>query len=188
MNITKNTAVTLQFKISDTTGKLLPYYGDKALKQTTRFNDSNLPVSADYEISAGDEILVRAWGGIEINQATTVDRDGQLDIPRVGTFPVAGVKARDLNNYLKAEIGKFYKNFEISATLGKLSGVSIYVAGQALAPGLHTVSSTSTLAWPWRAWACRCPPRWRNATRTSCRLPRYSHASPPNAMAATAPG
>jgi len=132
--------------VFDTTGKLLPYYGDKALKQTTRFNDSNLPVSADYEISAGDEILVRAWGGIEINQATTVDRDGQLDIPRVGTFPVAGVKARDLNNYLKAEIGKFYKNFEISATLGKLAGLNIYVTGQARSPGMHVVSSTSTLA------------------------------------------
>lgn len=132
--------------VFDTTGKFLPYYGDKALKQTTRFNDSNLPVSVDYEISAGDEILVRAWGGIEINQATTVDRDGQLDIPRVGTFPVAGVKARDLNNYLKAEIGKYYKNFEISATLGKLAGLNIYVTGQARSPGMHVVSSTSTLA------------------------------------------
>lgn len=132
--------------VFNNTGKYLPYYGDKALKQSTRFNDSNLPVSADYEISAGDEILVRAWGGIEINQATTVDRDGQLDIPRVGTFPVAGVKARDLNNYLKAEIGKYYKNFEISATLGKLAGLNIYVTGQARSPGMHVVSSTSTLA------------------------------------------
>ena len=132
--------------VFDTTGKLLPHYGDKALKQSARFNDSNLPVSADYEISAGDEILVRAWGGIEINQATTVDRDGQLDIPRIGTFPVAGVKARDLDNYLKAEIGKFYKNFEISATLGKLAGLNIYVTGQARSPGMHVVSSTSTLA------------------------------------------
>lgn len=137
---------SFQRYVFDTTGKFLPYYGDNALKQTTRFNDSNLPVSADYEISAGDEILVRAWGGIEINQATTVDRDGQLDIPRVGTFPVAGVKARDLNNYLKAEIGKYYKNFEISATLGKLAGLNIYVTGQARSPGMHVVSSTSTLA------------------------------------------
>ena len=133
--------------VFENTGKLLYPFGSKALK--TEFavgGENNAQVSADYEISAGDEILVRVWGGIDVNHTATVDRDGQLTIPTVGTFPVAGVRARNLDEFLKAEIGKYYKNFSLSATLGKLSGVNIYVAGQALAPGLHTVNSTSTLA------------------------------------------
>ncbi|MBU0784439.1 MAG: SLBB domain-containing protein [Gammaproteobacteria bacterium] len=133
--------------VFENTGKLLYPFGSSALqKEFSVGAEANMPVSADYEISAGDQILVRVWGAIDVNHTAIVDRDGQLTIPTVGTFPVAGVRARNLDQFLMAEIGKYYKNFNLSATLGKLSGVNIYVAGQALAPGLHTVSSTSTLA------------------------------------------
>lgn len=133
--------------VFENTGKLLYPFGSNALQdEFSAGSAANMPVSADYEISAGDQILVRVWGAIDVNHSATVDRDGQLTIPTVGTFPVAGVRARNLDQFLIAEIGKYYKNFNLSATLGKLSGVNIYVAGQARAPGLHTVSSTSTLA------------------------------------------
>lgn len=133
--------------VFENTGKLLYPFGTSALKADLKQTQAeNAPVSADYEISAGDQILVRVWGAIDVNHSAVVDRDGQLTIPSVGTFPVAGVRARNLDQFLTAEISKYYKNFNLSATLGKLSGVSIYVAGQALAPGMHTVSSTSTLA------------------------------------------
>ncbi|HEX5486007.1 MAG TPA: SLBB domain-containing protein, partial [Limnobacter sp.] len=132
--------------VYDTTGKLLPYFGDSALSKSVSLDADNQPVSADYEIGAGDEIYVRLWGSVNASVDATVDRDGQITIPSVGTFPVAGVKARNLDSYLSGQISKYYKNFNISATMGKLGGVNIYVAGQALAPGMHTVSSTSTLA------------------------------------------
>lgn len=132
--------------VFDTTGRILPYFGDNALQKTVRLDNANQPVSADYEIGAGDEILVRVWGAIDVNVKAKVDRDGQLTIPSVGTFPVAGVKARNLDEFLKSQVGQYYKNFNLSATLGKLGGVTIYVAGQALAPGMHMVNSTSSLA------------------------------------------
>jgi protein involved in polysaccharide export with SLBB domain len=132
--------------VFDTTGRILPNFGDNALQKTVRLNNANQPVSADYEIGAGDEILVRVWGAVDVNVNAQVDRDGQLTIPSVGTFPVAGVKARNLDDFLKSQVGQYYKNFSLSATLGKLGGVNIYVAGQALAPGMHLVNSTSTLA------------------------------------------
>lgn len=132
--------------VFDTTGRIFPHFGDSALQKTIRIDQGNQPVSADYEIGAGDEILVRVWGAIDVNVKAQVDRDGQLTIPSVGTFPVAGVKARNLDEFLKSQVGQYYKNFNLSATLGKLGGVNIYVAGQALAPGMHIVNSTSTLA------------------------------------------
>lgn len=132
--------------VFDTTGRILPYYGDNALQKSVSKDSANQQVSADYEIGAGDEILVRVWGAIDVNVKARVDRDGQLTIPTVGTFPVAGVKARNLDEFLKSQVGQYYKNFNLSATLGKLGGVNIFVAGQALAPGMHRVNSTSTLA------------------------------------------
>jgi polysaccharide biosynthesis/export protein len=132
--------------IFETTGRLLPVFGESALQTSIDRDLLNQPVSADYEIGAGDEVLIRTWGGIDINVKVLVDRDGQFTIPSVGTFPVAGIKARNLEDFLTVQVGKYFKNFNLSATLGKLGGVNIYVAGHALVPGLHNVTSTSTLS------------------------------------------
>ncbi|WP_370264137.1 SLBB domain-containing protein [Limnobacter sp.] len=132
--------------VLEATGRRLPNFGDSALQKELPRDRGNQPVATDYEIGPGDEINIRVWGAININTRAVVDREGQLSIPTVGTFPVAGVRASGLDDFLKAEMGKVYKNFNLSASLGKLGGVNIYVAGQALLPGMHTVSSTSTLA------------------------------------------
>lgn len=131
--------------IASSTGQKLPRFGDDALTSGAFTPSSNVPVPGDYVIGAGDEILLRAWGGIDVNYKATVDRDGQLSIPKVGTFPVAGVRAADLDGFLKSQIGKYYQNFNISATLGQLRGIQVYVVGNAETPGLFNVSSLSTL-------------------------------------------
>lgn len=146
LNLPKKPLTGFQQFVFDTTGRILPYYGEGALQKVVVLDNTNQQVSADYEIGAGDEILVRVWGAVDVNVKAKVDRDGQLTIPTVGTFPVAGVKARNLDEFLRSQVGQYYKNFNLSATLGKLGGVNIFVAGQALAPGMHVVNSTSTLA------------------------------------------
>ena len=64
-----------------------------------------MPVSADYTIGPGDEIVTRAWGAIDVDYRSTVDRNGMLNLPKVGSFNVAGVKAADLEKNLRAQIG-----------------------------------------------------------------------------------
>ena len=53
---------------------------------------------ADYVIGPGDELLVRAWGQIDVDYRAVVDRNGTINIPRVGSINVAGVKYQDLTN------------------------------------------------------------------------------------------
>lgn len=130
--------------VFETTGRLLPIFGESLAK--TKDNTLSAPVSADYEVGVGDELLVRAWGGVEIHYQVTVDRDGQITIPTVGTFPVAGVRARDLDSVISAQVKKYYKGFNLSTTFGKLSGISVFVSGQAASPGVKQVSSSSTLS------------------------------------------
>jgi protein involved in polysaccharide export with SLBB domain len=74
-----------------------------------------------------------------------VDRSGQITVPRVGPITVAGVRAGELDAFLKRQVGKVYANFELSATVGKLRTIQVYVVGQARAPGAYTVSSLSNL-------------------------------------------
>ena len=133
--------------VEGATGRLLPLFG------TTFFNDAadpsaavdNVPVSADYTVGPGDEIVLRAWGSIDIDYRSTVDRNGLLNLPKIGSFNVAGVKAADLEKHLQSQIGRLYTNFSLSASLGQLRGVKVFVVGPAQRPGVFTLASQSTM-------------------------------------------
>ena len=92
------------------TGRLLPIFGSRFFADAADNYQSldNVPVSADYTLGPGDEIITRAWGSIDVDYRSTVDRNGMLNLPKVGSFNVAGVKASDLERNLRAQIGRLY--------------------------------------------------------------------------------
>jgi protein involved in polysaccharide export with SLBB domain len=104
-----------------------------------------VPVPADYVIGPGDELLIRAWGKIDLDTKVIVDRNGQIFVPKVGSLSVAGLRFEQLDSYLKTAIGNIYKGFELNVTLGQLRSVQIFVLGSARQPGAYTVSALSTL-------------------------------------------
>ena len=133
--------------VESATGRLLPVFGSRFFADV---GDSlapvdNVPVSADYTVGPGDEINLRAWGSIDVDYRSTVDRNGMLNLPKVGSFNVAGVKASDLEQNLRNQIGRLYTNFNLSVSLGQLRGVKVFVVGPAQRPGVFTLSSQSTL-------------------------------------------
>lgn len=133
--------------VEEATGRQLPVFGasffvDAANSVATA---DNAPVSSDYTVGPGDEVLVRAWGSIDVDYRTTVDRNGQVNLPKVGSFTVAGVRASDLEKHLRAQIARLYTNFNLNVSLGQLRGVKVFVVGPARVPGVYTVSSQATL-------------------------------------------
>lgn len=104
-----------------------------------------VPVTPDYLIGPGDELLIRAWGQIDINYRAVVDRTGAVYIPKIGAISVAGVRYDELNGVLTRNIGRVFKNFELNVTLGQLRSIQVFVVGQVKRPGSYTVSSLSTL-------------------------------------------
>jgi protein involved in polysaccharide export with SLBB domain len=58
---------------------------------------------------------------------------------------VAGLLYSDLTAHLRSEMGRVYRNFDLSADIGQIHSVQVYVSGQARRPGVYTVSSLSTL-------------------------------------------
>jgi len=104
-----------------------------------------IPVTPEYLIGPGDELLVRAWGQIDVNYRAVVDRTGAIYLPKIGPVSVAGVRYDQLNAYMKAAISRVFKNFDLDVTLGRLRAVQVFVVGQVRRPGSYTVSSLSTL-------------------------------------------
>lgn len=133
--------------VEDTTGQRIQLYGRGLFEQvpTTFAPVDRIPVPDDYVIGAGDELLVKVWGKIELDSRVTVDRNGQIYLPRVGNVTVAGSLYSHLESRLYSAIGVNYKDFELSVTLGKLRSIQIYVLGSAERPGTYTISSLGTL-------------------------------------------
>jgi protein involved in polysaccharide export with SLBB domain len=103
-----------------------------------------LTVPTDYRVGPGDELLIRAWGQIDIDYQGPIDRSGRVFLPKIGQVMVAGQKLSDLRNLVATLIGKQYKQFELTVTLGALRQIQFYVAGFVRQPGIHTTESTAT--------------------------------------------
>jgi polysaccharide export outer membrane protein len=133
--------------VEGATGRLLPLFGNRFFADAlnNRSPVDNVPVSADYTVGPGDEIVIRAWGSIDVDYRTTVDRNGLLNLPKIGSFNVSGVKAADLEKQLRAQIGRLYTNFELSVSLGQLRGLKVFVVGPAQRPGVFNLASQSTM-------------------------------------------
>lgn len=129
--------------VQQSVGRPLPVFGAELARRVEAALDAVLP--ADYRVGPGDQILVRAWGQIDLDLELTIDRNGQVFVPRIGTVTVAGLTAAELAPHLKRVIARQYRDFELSATLGALRAVHYYTSGFARQPGLHSVSSASTV-------------------------------------------
>lgn len=133
--------------LAQSVGRTLPMYGYNLFAQppSTFAPVGDIPVPQDYVIGPGDEIVLNGWGQVDIDLRVTVDRNGIINLPKVGAVNVAGIKYQNLEGHLKNQIGRVFRNFELSASLGKLRSLQVFVVGQAKRPGVYTVSSLSTL-------------------------------------------
>lgn len=131
--------------IARSTGQSLPVFGVNLFSQRGGFAPANnLPVTADYIVGPEDELIIRAWGQIDINLQLTVDRDGAINIPQVGVLQVAGLKASQIEGFVKTMVGRLFKDFELNVTFGRLRSVKVLVVGHIARPGNYTVSPLST--------------------------------------------
>jgi protein involved in polysaccharide export with SLBB domain len=133
--------------VADSVGRPLPLFGQSLFVQapTTFAPVDFMQVPSDYIIGPGDELQIKVWGQIEANLRVMVDRSGQIYIPQVGEISVAGIHYGDLEPRLKSEISRIFKNFNVTATLGRLRSIQVIVVGDARYPGTYTISSLSTL-------------------------------------------
>jgi protein involved in polysaccharide export with SLBB domain len=99
----------------------------------------------DYTIAPGDEVLVTLWGSVDADLRLVVDKSGRVSIPRVGPVLVAGVKQRDLAATIERRVAQVFRNFQVTATVGQLRGLRVFVTGFVQQPGTYSVSSLSTV-------------------------------------------
>lgn len=132
--------------VAQATGKKLQRFGASFFASSSRLAGASVnAVPPDYQINVGDEILLRTWGSVDSDLRLVVDREGYVNVPRVGRVAVSGARYGDLPGRFRAEIGRYYASFDLSVSLGHLRGVTVYVTGFAGRPGAYVVNSLATL-------------------------------------------
>jgi polysaccharide export outer membrane protein len=133
--------------VAGATGATLPIFGaDLFSDLSAPFAPiDRTPVTSDYVVGPGDQLLIRVWGQVNFNAHATVDRTGNIYVPQVGNVEVAGLHFEQLDGYLKKQFGRVFRNFDLSVNMGQLRSIQIYVVGNAQRPGSYTLSSLSTL-------------------------------------------
>lgn len=133
--------------VAGTTGEVLPIFGADLFRNvpSTFAPVEQIPVTPDYILGPDDELRIRVWGQVNFNADVRVDRSGSVYLPQVGAIHVAGLKFSELEQHIRTEIGRVYRNFNLTVDAGQLRSIQVFVVGQARRPGSYTISSLSTL-------------------------------------------
>ena len=134
--------------VASTTGRQTPIFGTSLFATdvpTTFAPVDDIPVAPDYVIGPGDELRLQVWGQVNEQGSFVVDRTGAISVPQLGTVHVAGQRYGQLNDFLRNEFGRVYRNFNLDVTMGQLRSIQVFVVGHARRPGSYTISSLSTL-------------------------------------------
>ncbi len=127
-------------------GYPLPRFGSALVGDTRAFAPStNATVPPDYRINSGDTVALGLTGSVEGALQLTVDSNGRIFIPRIGAVNVGGVRYGDLEGALRRAVGREFREFNVSVSVGELRGLRVYVTGFVASPGAYTVSSLSTV-------------------------------------------
>jgi protein involved in polysaccharide export with SLBB domain len=111
-------------------------------------------VDPEYPVGPGDEVVITVWGQVELFYELSVDREGGVNIPKVGRLQVSGVPIGELEGKIRRLLSRAYSTINedptkavsfVDVTLGKLRTIQVFVVGEVSRPGAYMVSATSTV-------------------------------------------
>lgn len=91
-----------------------------------------------YKITPGDQVVLRAWGAIELDRVMPVDSQGNIFIPSIGPVQVQGVSHGQLDQIVRAAVKTIYPhNVNVYTNLIGVQPVAVYVTGFVNSPGRY---------------------------------------------------
>ena len=102
-------------------------------------------VGPDYILGPEDTLIVNLWGKISQRYELEIDRSGKVTMPDIGVIYLWGKTLGQAEKYITDEIDRRYTNVEIDISVGKLRSICVFVIGEIEEPGVHSLSSLSTI-------------------------------------------
>lgn len=106
------------------------------------------PIGPDYVLGPDDTLAVHIWNVPDpsFNQSyiSTVERDGTIFLPQLGSIPVAGVTFAKVNQILHGKLSGLLKRFDLHVSMGRLRSIKVFVVGEVVRPGTYELSALAT--------------------------------------------
>lgn len=102
-------------------------------------------VADDYVMGPGDEVVVSLRGQENTDVRVTVDRNGQVVLPRLAPIAASGRSFGAFRQTLDAAVARAYVATKASVTLGRVRQVTVLVSGEINVPGQRIATGLSSV-------------------------------------------
>lgn len=107
--------------------------------------ETAIPVPANYVVGPGDTLELQLIGEEGGYFSLTVGRDGTVDVPEIGPVAVAGLRFAAAKETIEKQVAEQLIGIRANVTIGALRSIQIFVLGEAVRPGSHTVGGLATI-------------------------------------------
>lgn len=108
----------------------------------------NIPTPKDYQLGAGDQLIIDIWGNSEKTYQLTISPEGSIVIPKIGPVYLNGLSIERADARIKTRLKSIYSglgdNTFAQVSLGQLKTISVNVMGEVERPGTYQISSFGT--------------------------------------------
>lgn len=101
-------------------------------------------VGPDYVLGPGDNLMVFVSGLTDTSYALTLDRDGQVFLPRVGSTSLWGLSLADAERLIRGRLSTVLRNARVQISMGRMRALEVFVLGAVTRPGKVSLAGMAT--------------------------------------------
>ena len=106
----------------------------------------NAQVPSDYRLGIGDELVVQYIGKESDELILEVNRDGQIQLPRLGHLSIAGMLFTEASSLIQDRVSNGLIGVNAVVSMGRLRVINVFMAGEVKVPGAYSVSALTTIS------------------------------------------
>ena len=131
----------------DMSGDLIIYGSDFFNTFQTSFMPINEPnPDSGYMLDVGDVLQVQLVGTNENNiEELLINADGSITLEDIGEIVIAGLSLNDASQLIKSKVNSSFIGTEAFINLIEIRDVNILVTGNAVNPGIYTLTGNSNI-------------------------------------------
>lgn len=95
------------------------------------------PGDKEYYVEAGDVVSINVFPAEEFSKEVTVQPDGTIELPLLGSIKVQGLRSSELEKVLIARFSKYVSNPSVTINVRKFAANRVAIIGEVRTPGYH---------------------------------------------------
>lgn len=125
--------------------------GDKFLN----LSGADITVQPDYILKTNDTLAIDIWGDLDLHYSLAINKNGFIVIPKVGRIDLLGLSFEEGKKKILNKLADTYGFYidkndpgagkaHLDITLGKISGVKVYLTGEIVHPGIVMLNGANS--------------------------------------------